>query len=242
MPFVVVCLCFLFSALIRKQKLKKYLFWIGLTLLFFFSNDFIANEVIGAWEVKTKPYREMKTYSLGIVLTGATIPELLPADRVYLNHAADRVVHTVQLYKLGIIKKILVSGGSGRLINTNDREARQFKDAMILMGVPGDSIILEDKTRNTHESAVEVKKIVTGLRYKNENCLLITSAFHMRRSLACYQKVGMNLDNFTADFYAHPRRYYLDVLLVPKIEAFAIWHILVREWLGIIAYALAGYI
>ena len=242
MPLMVVCLCFLFSVLLKKQNLKKRFFWSGFILLFFFSNDFIANEVMGAWEIKTKPYHDMKTYSLGIVLTGATIPELLPNDRVYFNHAADRVVHTVQLFKLGIIRKVLVSGGSGRLVNIGEREAQKFKEAMILMGIPNDSILIEDKTRNTHESALEVKKIITKMGYKQENSLLITSAFHMRRSLACYRKVGMAVDNFTTDFYSHPRKYYFDTLFIPKIEAFVIWHILVREWLGMIAYKLAGYI
>lgn len=242
MPLMVVCLCFLISVLIKRKNLKKWFFWSGFSLLFFFANDFIANEVMRVWEIKTKPYRDMKTYSVGIVLTGATNSELQPNDRVYFNHAADRVVHTVQLYKLGLIKKILISGGSGRLVNTASREAKQFKEAMLLMGIPEDSIIIEDKTRNTRESAVEVKKIITRLKYKDENCLLITSAFHMRRSLACYNKAGIIPDNFTTDFYAHPRQYYFDILFIPKIEAFVIWHILVREWLGMAAYKLAGYI
>ncbi len=54
----------------------------------------------------------MKPHDLGIVLTGATIPNRLPNDRIYFARGADRVTHTVQLYKLGLLKKILISGGN----------------------------------------------------------------------------------------------------------------------------------
>jgi uncharacterized SAM-binding protein YcdF (DUF218 family) len=242
MPLSVVFICFLLFIFLRDIRWKKRFFWTGFILLLFFSNDFIANEFMHAWEIKTTPYNEMRAYAVGIVLTGATIPQLYPDDRVYFNRGADRVVHTVQLYKLGLIKKILVSGGSGRLIDIHEREANAFKEAMVLMGVPEQDIITESETRNTAESAQEVKKMLAQLNYKPQDCLLITSAFHMRRSLACYRKVGLDIDSFTTDFYAHPRNFYIDTLLLPKYEAISIWNKLVREWMGIIAYKMAGYV
>jgi vancomycin permeability regulator SanA len=116
MPLAIVCLCFLLHILIRRSNLKRIFFWTGFALLFFFSNAFIANEVMMVWEPDATPYIDMKKrYEYGIVLTGVTSSELTPRDRVYFHKGADRVTHTVQLYKLGIIKKIIVSGGSGRL-------------------------------------------------------------------------------------------------------------------------------
>ncbi|HET9054721.1 MAG TPA: YdcF family protein, partial [Cyclobacteriaceae bacterium] len=105
------------AAQMKKDHLKKRFFWISFFLLLFFSNDFIANEAMLAWEVKATPYASINNvYDWGIVLTGVTANDREPADRVYFNHGADRVTHTVQLYKKGIIKKILVTGGSGRLL------------------------------------------------------------------------------------------------------------------------------
>ena len=115
MPLTLIFMMLVASALLRNAKWKKRLFSIGLVLLFIFSNDFIANEVMRLWEVKTIPYASMSPFEMGIVLTGATIPFLEPNDRVYFTRGADRVTHSVQLYKLGLIKKILISGGSGRL-------------------------------------------------------------------------------------------------------------------------------
>ena len=243
MPMVIVCLCFLLNIIIRKAKWKKIFFWTGLGLLLFFSNDFIANEVMLVWEPDATPYIDMKKkYEYGIMLTGVTSSELTPRDRVYFHKGADRVTHTVQLYKLGIIKKIIVSGGSGRLLDTTVREANDVMDAMIVMGVPAEDILVESTSRNTFESAVEVKKILDQRLIKPSECLLITSAFHMRRSIACYRKANMEVDTFTTDFYTHRRTFTPDVWLVPRAEAMLVWQRLIKEWVGFVAYKIVGYV
>lgn len=242
MPLTLVAILLVASRLLRNTRWRKRLLWSGLILFFFFSNDFVANELMKRWEIDARPFQGMRTYKLGIVLTGAAIPQLTPDDRVYFSRGADRVVHTVQLYKLGLIEKILVSGGSGRLVDIQESEADRFREAMMLMGVPDSVILIENQTRNTHESAVEVKKIVDARGYKSSDCLLVTSAFHMRRSLACYRKVGLQPDDFSTDFYAHGGTYYPDAFILPKLDALIIWHKLVREWVGMAAYRAAGYI
>lgn len=242
MPLTIITGCLLVAFFLRDKIWRRRLLAAGIVLLFFFTNEFIANEVMKRWEVQTRAYVSMPRYKVGIVLTGALIPQLEPNDRVYFGKGADRVVHTVQLYKLGLIETILVSGGSGRLVDIKEREADGFREAMVLMGVPDSVIIVENQTRNTHESAVAVKEILEGLKYRSDECVLITSAFHMRRSLACYEKVGLPVDAFSTDFYAHQGAYYPDAFLVPKLDALVIWHKLVKEWVGLVAYWMAGYV
>jgi uncharacterized SAM-binding protein YcdF (DUF218 family) len=242
MPFTVICILLIVSVVLKNIKWKKRLFWTAFSLLIFFSNEFIANEVMAAWEVDVKPFDEMRHYKMAIVLTGSTIPGLLPNDRVYFHRGADRVIHTVQLYKKGLIEKILISGGSGAIVTIDEPEADKFKNAMLLMGVPEEDIILENQTRNTGESAIEVGRMIEAMNFRSEDCLLITSAFHMRRSLACYQKAGLALESFSTDFYAHERQFYPDIFLVPQIDAMMKWHKLMKEWVGMVAYKLVGYI
>lgn len=210
-------------------------------MLFFFSNDFLANEVMIAWEIEARPIAPMKKYRLGIVLTGTTVTHF-PNDRVYFTKGADRVTHTIQLYKEGKIEKILISGGSGRILGEAEPEANRFRKVMVMMGIPEQDIIIENETRNTAESAIHVKKILDSSGFNGSDCLLITSAFHMRRSLACYRKAGVDLDNFTTDFYSYPRDYNVGTFIIPKIEAFVSWHKLVKEWVGFAAYKVAGYV
>jgi len=240
-PLVIVLGVFLFSFFSKSSSRKRKLFWIGLALLLFFSNNFIANEVMSAWEVAPTPYAEVKkTYANGIVLTGVTANDKMPDDRVYFQHGADRVVHAVELYKRGIIKRIIVSGGSGSLTTKTRKEADEFFSVMVLMGVPSSDIVIENESRNTHESAINVKQLLKD--EQESSYLLITSAFHMRRSLACFRKAGFTIDVFSCDFYTHPRYFTPDVLFVPHAEAIMIWQKLFKEWVGMIAYKVAGYI
>lgn len=238
---VVITVFFFLSVLLKNPKWRKRSFWIAFGMFLFFSNDFIANEVMLAWELEATPIAEVKKqYELGVVLTGVASGYREPNDRVYFQKGADRVTHAVQLYKEGIIRKILISGGSGRLVSVQLPEADVLKKAFLLMGVPEQDILLENQSRNTAESAQEVKKILGPT--KASDCLLITSAFHMRRSRACFAKAGIPMDTFTTDFYSHPREYYPDAFLIPQVEAIMIWQKIIKEWVGMAAYKAAGYV
>jgi uncharacterized SAM-binding protein YcdF (DUF218 family) len=242
MPLVIICILLVLSIILKSKRWKNSLLKLGIGLLLFFSNDFIANEIVLLWEVPATPYTLIqKKYGYGIVLTGVGKSEMEPADRFYFNRGADRVTHTLQLYKLGIIKKIVISGGNGKLKEAKRQEADEMKDVFLMMGVPVENILVENKSRNTYESAIEVKVLFQD-KIKPEDCLLITSAYHIRRSRACYAKQGWMIDTFSTDFISHPRKFSPDVVVIPSMGAFGNWHALVKEWMGMLAYKLAGYI
>jgi uncharacterized SAM-binding protein YcdF (DUF218 family) len=242
LPLTMVVLCFIASVVIKREPWSKRFFWTGFVLLLFFSNDFISNSVMRSWEIDPKPFNTLSPRKLGIVLTGTTHSFQEPDDRVYFKRGADRVTHTIQLYKLGRIEKILVSGGTGRLLKADEPEANKYKKVMLMAGIPEQDILLENKTRNTFESAVAVKELLDSLHLTADDCLLITSAFHMRRSLACYRKAGLNIESFTTDFYGLQDKIFLTSILLPSIEGFIIWEKLFKEWTGFVAYKMAGYI
>jgi uncharacterized SAM-binding protein YcdF (DUF218 family) len=240
MPLVLVYMLFITSLLAKPVQWKKRLLWTAVALLYFFSNEFIANEVMLAWEVAPTPFKQVtQPYNYGVILTGVTSNDAVLTDRVFFQHGADRVIHAVDLYKRGHIRKLIVSGGTGRLTTESRKEANDIKKALVLMGVPADSILVENDSRNTHESAMKVKQL---LKADEDEMLLITSGFHMRRSLACFRKVGLAVTPFSTDFYTHPRYFTFDVLFIPKVDALLIWQKLVKEWTGFIAYWLAGYV
>lgn len=241
MPLVIISILFVAAALLKK-KWRKRCFISGLTLLLIFSNEFIANEMMALWEIPATPYQSVeKKYSWGILLSGVAKAGMKPDDRVYFSRGADRVVHTVQLYKLGIIKKILVSGGSGRLLDIGERESNDLADAMVLMGVTPSDILIESDSRNTYESAVAVKQLLLNTT-QPQDCILITSGYHMRRSLGCFDRQDWPMDSFSADFLSHPRSYTFDTLFIPKIDALLVWQHLIKETVGYISYKVAGYI
>jgi uncharacterized SAM-binding protein YcdF (DUF218 family) len=115
-------------------------------------------------------------------------------------------------------------------------------DAMIMMGVPAEDILVENLSRNTFESAVEIRKLLDLRLIKPSECLLITSAFHMRRSIACFRMAEMDMNTFTTDFYTHRRTFTPDVWLVPRGGAMSIWERWIKEWVGFVAYKIVGYV
>ena len=239
--FVVVALA-VAGITVRSPRWKKLLLRTSFGLLLFFSNYFIANEVMRAWEVPVTTFASLdKKYDYGILLTGVTKTEMTPKDRVYFNKGADRAVHTLQLYKLGYIKKILISGGSGRLNGGGVREADDLAEFMKLAGVPDEDLILENVSKNTHESALEVSKLLANMSGSKE-LILITSAYHMRRSLACFEKAGVITDQFSAEPTAEIRRWNPEALIIPRLDAITIWQVILREWVGFVAYYFAGYV
>ncbi|MFM7856989.1 MAG: YdcF family protein [Flammeovirgaceae bacterium] len=241
-PMVIITFTLVLSLFLTSPRIKKRLQLIGISVLLFFTNDFIANEVALWWEVKPIYYTSIQApYNYGIILTGVTKSEGPVNDRVFLNRGADRITHAVELYRLNKIKKILVSGGNGNLTKVARQEADNIAAILKLMLVPDSVIVIENQSRNTHESALAVKKIL-GTKATSEKCLLITSAFHIRRSVACFKKVGVDATPFSTEVITHKRKFDLDILFIPKNEAMGVWQTLIREWVGMFAYKLAGYI
>jgi len=240
-PLVPITMLFIASVVIRSKVWKRRFLLTAITFLLFCSNEFISNEVMRLWELPPTPFAEMKkTYEVGILLTGVTKSNFIPNDRVYFQRSSDRVIHTLQLYKMGFIKKILISGGSGSLIKRS-KEADDLSVVLQMMGVPKDDLIIENQSDNTYQSAVAVKKLIDD-HYLPSDCLLITSGYHMRRSRACFKKVGYNVDTFSVDFLSNKRVFSPDNLLVPKVESLFHWQVLTKEWVGMLAYKVAGYI
>ncbi len=242
MPTTIIIGCFVAFPLVKNAIWKKWLYRVGMMLLLFFSNQFIANEAMLLWEIKPTEMAKMTTtYDVGIVLTGITNDEKKPMDRTYFNKGADRIIHALQLYRKGIIKKILISGGSGSIFNPKLKEAQKLKSFLILAKMPSKDIIIEDKSRNTYENASNTSKLLQNT-YAEGKYLLITSSFHMRRAKGCFDKAGLKTYVFSTDFYSHERNFYFDTLLFPSVGAINNWTILIREIVGISIYKLLGYL
>ncbi|MFL5728857.1 MAG: YdcF family protein, partial [Cytophagaceae bacterium] len=219
---------------------KKRFLITGLIMLIFFSNEFIVNEALKLWEVPASSFQEISGYDTAIILTGIA-GEHEPRDRVYLDKGSDRVLHTLQLYRMGKIKRILISGGSGKLHGDTVSEASELADILKLCGLPDSVIIKEEKSINTHENATLSKQILEQ-KHIHGKFLLVTSAFHIKRASLCFKKAGLETGMFSTDFYSHKTILTPATLLLPSEKALAKWTILSHELLGMITYKIAGYI
>ena len=243
MPLTWITATMVAALIFIKKRIGKKLLVIGIGLIFLFGNEFLVNEIYLIWEEPPIEFEKIDTrYDIAIILGGVTKTNLEPRDRVHFDRGADRVVHPLFLYKMGKIDKFLVSGGTGRLINAKYSEAPSLAMALEIFGVPKEQIIIEDQSRNTRENAIFSKKIIDSLYNKPPKILVVTSAFHMPRSKRCFNKINLDADFLTTDFLGHPREFGLDTLLFPQVDALMKWSKLFKEWVGTIAYKVAGYI
>ncbi|MFY0626885.1 MAG: YdcF family protein [Reichenbachiella sp.] len=242
MPVSLIGFSLIAAVFIHNEKLKRAFFWIGITLFFVFTNPLISKIAINSWEPEVKKYIEInEKYEWAIVLAGITSPNRPPFDRIHFNKGADRLVHAIDLYKKGFVRKILISGGSGVLSFEGKPESIQLRSFAISMGVRSRDIIVDDKSRNTWENAHNSRKILVDKKARGK-VLLITSAFHMPRAKACFDKLGFHTDTFPTDYYGGPFRFTIDEIILPKLYGLQIWSILIKEWAGLTAYKIAGYI
>lgn len=241
---VVVGLLLVLHFILKKEFLKKWTLRGGLILLFIFSNSFISNEAVRFFEAApvllSKLKERSEPYNWGILLTGVTSGNKILKDRVYIDTNADRINHTVMLYNKGLIKKILISGGTGKLINPDRSEAKELKEVFLYMGVREQDLLIEGTSRNTHESAVAVSQILKNER--GGDCLLITSASHIPRAIGCFRKEGLSCDVFPTDMRFRERQFTPDAILMPGPDAISTWEEIFKETAGRIAYKIAGYI
>ena len=239
MPLTLIIILLLAGAIWKRKKI----FWSGLILLFFFSNQFIANWAMHQWEPQYKAYEGLPEYEVGILLTGVTNLNKTAHDRTFFNKGADRATHTLQLYKLGKIKKILISGGQGLDPSNTNTEAELLSDFMVMAGVPRSDILVENQAVNTYQNAVLTKETLSKNGYDpSQTFYLITSAFHMQRAKGCFDKVGINTETFPVDYYSEDIRFSIPKLLVPEPYAIHLWHKLFKEWMGLIVYKMVGYL
>ncbi len=241
---------------IKRAHYRRWLIGIALGIFWLFGNAFLTNELALWWEYPIQtiaPAQTDSTVSVAVLLTGGMINGMkempvstqshTPDTRFLLGHEADRAGQALYLYKIGAVQKILISGGTGNLPfqpkDVSD-EGQMTARFLLTAGVrPGD-IVLENKSRNTHENAIFSAPMLRQYFHTN-HCVLVTSAWHMRRAIACFQKAGVLITPFPGSFIGTRRSFLPGEWLLPREEAFFNSYYLIRELVGYVTYKIAGY-
>lgn len=121
-----------------------------------------------------------KKYDIAIVL-GCHIRDIL----------YKRVDEAYMLYKKGIVKKIYLSGGIGISSNYKDEsEALVMKRYLLSKGIPSEDLVVEGQSKITNENMEYVMRKINNKYDKKLDIILITSDFHMKRSLGILNKLN----------------------------------------------------
>ena len=244
MPLTWVIGLFLFSIITKNKIYKRKTFITGFILLMVFSNSVLVNVGLHLWEVPITPYQNIKKpYDVAIVLTGIVEGGKPVKDRIYFGSNVDRITNALDLYKLGKVKNILITGGTFQVNNKKKQdeanEATALAAFLIECGVPKDNIFIEPNAKNTRENALFSAKILKE-KFPDQNFLLVTSSYHMHRALGCFKKAGIYCTAFSTDLHQHkfdwgPNSFF------PQEDALSQWHELIHEIIGYIVYKIMGY-
>jgi uncharacterized SAM-binding protein YcdF (DUF218 family) len=230
-----------FALFLKNPKHKKKLLIASIIVFYFFSNSFVLDECMRLWEFTSKDLSNNEHYDAAIVLGGMSSydPRL---DKPQFSNSADRLWQTLPLLKNGQVKKIILTGGSGSILHPDEKESGILKKYLLKIGIPDSLIIIENESKNTRENALFTKKLLDSLNLKS-NFLFVTSAFHMKRSIRTFEKVGLkNIRPFCTDRYSGPRKFEFDHLFIPNTHALDKFTLLIHEIIGYGVYKTIGYI
>lgn len=237
----IVSLLFLVGvALLFLNKIRWAKIFCGLSflLLFLFGSlslgSYIQNQLENRFPVPEKLPNEIE----GIIVLGGVLDATITDSRkkLSLNGNIERVTSLIPLTKKYPDTTVIFTGGSGLLKRPDLKEAVKMKPLLQAVIQKSNKLVIENKARNTYENAVFTKKRIMG---KGQGpWILVTSAFHMPRSVGVYRQQGINIIPYPVDFKTRQNvNFNLSFSPISGITGF---DSSLHEWLGLFAYYLTG--
>lgn len=175
----------------------------------------------------------------GIISLGGGLDLDVSASRglVEVESAADRIAELVLLGRRYPNAKLIYTGGSSNSIYGGPANGDLIRDYLISFGIEPGRLIIETNSRNTIENATLTRDMVAPK--PDETYILITSAFHMPRSMGVFRKIGWSVVPWPVDYRttgkSEANRFFYSAILFMENTNLA-----VKEWIGLLAYWMQG--
>ena len=175
----------------------------------------------------------------GIVVLGGSFDTIIARtrDEPELNDAADRVTGAVALARRYPEARLIFSGGAANILAEDITESAVAQRFFKEMGLPPERLEIEDQSRNTIENARFSRRIADP--QLGETWLLVTSAYHMPRSVGCFRAEGFDVLAYPVD-YSTPTGAEIYRPSTATIRNAEKVHFAIREYLGLLAYRVSG--
>lgn len=194
----------------------------------------IADHLLSPLESRFPPVATPPAHVDGIiVLAGGIDIELTLLHRQpAFNEAAERYTAFAALARRYPTARLVYSGGSS-LVGQGHRPPIDMLQACLrTLGMDTGRIVFETESRNTYESAVALRSLLKSSA--GQTWLLVTSAYHMPRSIGVFRKAGWQPMAYPVDYRADPALpWYHQFDLKDGLKDL---EIAAHEWLGLAAY------
>ena len=175
----------------------------------------------------------------GIVVLGGGVDTHITANRGQstLNEAGERVVAAGALSRMFPEARLLFSGGAGHIGSAQAvTESGVGRDVLIALGVNPQRIQVEESSADTCENAEE--SLLATRPAAGEQWLLVTSASHMPRAVACFRAVGFPVIPYPVDYRTRGAESLRAQSSIS--EGLRAADLAAHEWLGLLGYWLLG--
>ncbi|MBP5547928.1 MAG: YdcF family protein [Bacteroidales bacterium] len=242
LPLTWIFLLLILAYFIKKKKWKRGFFISAIVLLLVFTDKPLLQ---WAQYMSTRQYSHQqlpkKHYEVAIVMGGYSDGfDTATMQPIFIEDRGERLWEAIRLYESGVTEKIMITGDA-TISKSHDSTGTEkyFKIYLSDFGIHDSDLILEHYARNTRENATYSIAILDSLGYTPEQCLIVTSASHMKRSIACFEAESWTLDGYATNIYPkpHPKLYQF----LPQWKPLTDWKELLNEWFGRIIYKIVGY-
>ncbi|MGG5255400.1 YdcF family protein [Neobacillus sp. SM06] len=212
----------------QKKGTGSFLLIVSLGL-YLFSAEITGELLLHSLEKMYQPPKSIKGDVI-VVLGGGATGDTADIDGAgqLSGHSANRILTAARMYKKTRLP-IIISGGS--VFKDSGNEAEIAKRQLVSLGIPREKILLDRKSLNTEQNAIYTKKILTASHFKYP--IVVTSAFHMKRSVLHFEKQGVSVQPYPTDYRTSKKIAVYGNQFVPS--GLENTRIALKEYLGILA-------
>ena len=200
----------------------------GITMLFYLlCTGLVAERTMGWLESRYVPPKQ-PAGDVIVMLGGGALPDVpdVSGEGALCAYPANRLLTVIRLQKMLDIP-VLLSGG--QVYKDTGNEAQIARRMLTSLGVPEDKVLIEPNSINTNENA----KFSIDLMRKQglSQPILVTSAFHMNRSVLAFSKQGMEVLPYPTDYQVGRKHELHYMKLSPQADALQMNVTVLRELL-----------
>jgi uncharacterized SAM-binding protein YcdF (DUF218 family) len=223
----------------RWPRLGQRLILGGVAALLIFGLTPVPVWLLMPLETRFPQYKDDGVPVAGVIVLGGSF-ESEPTDhygQMALNDAGERILAIATVARRFPNARIIYTGGGSGFVQGRTPEATLVERTAADMGVAPGRVIYERRSLNTYENAIYSKEIVQPK--PGERWLLVTSAFHMPRSVGVFRKAGWDVVAYPVDYRTggpeDVNRFFASIS-----QGFTRTDTAIKEYVGLIAYRIAG--
>jgi uncharacterized SAM-binding protein YcdF (DUF218 family) len=229
----------LLAGLLRRRRSSLVLLAAGLLILGVFGWTTAGALMLKPLEQRFQRPATLPPNVAGIVVLGGAFEGRVNQVRggYELGDAADRMTEAAMLALRYPQARLVISGGSGTILSQRAGDGETAPPFFEALGIPRARVIIDTQSRNTAENATEAKRVAAPA--PGETWLLVTSAFHMPRSMALFREAGFPVTAWPVDFRTAGDESF-GLCRDSELTCFKNATLALREWIGLLAYWLTG--